>query len=334
MRGLVTEGTVTAFSGATGLLQTLLDWLAGSAASVGWSVKYKRNTRDSNRSAWTEPFGSTCQECILHNTGISGLENVLVGIREWKYPAGGAHAWDLTGYTTYVADQYWNVSADQHGRDAYDATWEHFTQLPMLPLTDDTMYYWFYADPQRIVVCVKVQSNYESCYLGFGDRFGNPADYPYPLLIKGSAWGNLPFSSTSGYHHSIVDDSDSSFSNGNNKLVVRPDNSWCNIDHYTDCKIHPKRDWHASGIITETPSHKEVLVSPVTAIDQETKAVLFEMDQVIHIAGVGVQAEDLIDGPSKLRYKIFQNVFRNDYDDFFGVATSDYTTTTTTTTTV
>jgi len=331
MRGMATEGTVTTFSGATGLLQALLDWLAGPAVSLGWTVKYKRNSRDSSKTAWTEPWGSLCQECILHNIGITGTENVLIGIREWIYEAGASNAWDLNGYTTYVDDQFWNISGDQHLRTTYDATWEHYTRLPMLPLIDDTMYYWFFADEQRIIVVAKVQSNYESAYMGFGDRFGSPTDFPYPLIIKGSAFGNLAFSSTSGYHHSMVDNMQGT-TNAHvySSLVCKPDNSWSTTLFSLDAIFHPMRYWTATGIISETPTHKEVLVSPVSVIDQASQAVLSEMDQVIHIAGVGVQSEDEIDGPNKLRYKIFQNVFRTEYNDFFGVVTTDYTTTTTT----
>ena len=255
----------------------------------------------------------------------TGTENILVGIREWSYPAGAANNWDLNGYTTYIPDQYWNVSADQHLRSTYDATWEHFTRLPNMPLIDDTMYYWFFADEQRIVVVAKVQSNYESCYLGFGDRFGSPTEFPYPLIIKGSAWGNLAFSSTSAYHHSIVDNYVSGATiHIYESLIVKPDNSWGYTLPATDIKFHPMRDWVHTGIISETPTLGEVLISPVTIIDQMSQAVLCEMDQVIHIAGVGVQSEDIIDGPNGLRYKVFQNVFRTDYNDFFGVAFEDY----------
>jgi len=326
MRGMVAEGTVTTFAGSTGLLQALLNWLAGPASSLGWTVKYIRNSREGDKVVQGEPWGSDCQECILHNTGLSGLENVLIGIREWKYAAGASNAWDLNGYTTFIDDQFWNISGDQHLRTPYDTAWEHFTQLPVLPLIDDTMYYWFFADEQRIIVVAKVQSNYESCYLGFGDRFGSPTDYPYPLIIKGSSFGNLAFSSTSNNHHSMVDNI-----KGNNSsiiiyssLVVKPDNSWgVPTPNTLDIKFHPMRDWMATGIIAETPTLKQVLVSPVTVIDQASQAVLSEMDQVIHIGGVGVQSEDEIEGPNGLTYKIFQNVFRTEYNDFFGVAISD-----------
>ena len=56
----------------------------------------------------------------------------------------------------------------------YSALWEHWSQTPMLPLTDDTMYYWFNSNQQRIMGAVKVSSNYESFYVGFANRFGNP----------------------------------------------------------------------------------------------------------------------------------------------------------------
>ena len=141
----------------------------------------------------------------------------------------------------------------------------------------------------------------------------------------------MPFSSTAGTHHAFSHDISSTYGLYSS-LVVKPDNSWCIYSNTLGVKFHPARDWTDTGIISETPLYKEVLVSPVTVIDQASQVTMAEMDQVLHIAGVGVQSEDLIDGPNKLRYRIFQNTFRTDYNDFFGVVTSDYTTTTTTTT--
>ena len=330
-RGKFQSGSVTTFAGATGLLAALLTFVTSGGYGGDWTIKYNRNTRDNNEISPSEPFGSACKEVILSNTGLSGTENILVGIREWQYLAGGAYGWDLTGYLTYATDQFWNIGHTEHGRDAYDATWEHFTELPMLPLINDTIYYWFYSDRQRIVVITKVQSNYESCYLGFCDRFGNLSDYPYPLFIKGSAFGNILYSDTSAIHAFIIDAGKTYYLTEH--LAVLPDNTWNQLGIDNEVTITPFTNFVNTGQLNQTPLTKQTLVSPVMGVNQTGKQTLWEMDQVLHVAGEGVQSEDLINGPAGERYRVFQNIFRTSYSDFLAIGESDYTTTSTSTTT-
>lgn len=327
LRGKTTSGSCSAFNGANGLLTALLAFVTSGGDGGDWTVEYNRNARDDNELSPTEPFGSDCKEVILSNTGLSGSEKIYVGIREWYYLASGAYGWDLTGYLTYTADQFWNTGYSEHGRDLYDATWEHYTELPVLPLHDDTIYYWFYSDKQRIVVVAKVQSNYESCYLGFGDRFGNVTDYPYPLLIQGSIFGNRIYSDATSYHKFIAQHG--SGETNKHQMAVLPDNTWCS----SGVTLFPRTNWINTGNLVATPGIGQLLVSPVMGALVEENQTLWEQDQIIHVAGSGMQSEDLINGPDGQRYRVFQNIFRTTYYDYMGVVESDYTTTSTSTTT-
>lgn len=313
-----------------------VDYLYG-ADGQDWEIKVDRNTRDNNRLSPDEPFGSDCKEVILHNRGFSGSENVLVGIREWKYPAGNAYNWDLTGYTTYTDGMYWGISLedDMQSVGGYDGTWEHFSQCPGMPLIDDTMYYWFYSNRQRIIVSVKVQSNYESCYLGFANRYGNPEDYPYPLAIIGCSYGNVNYTGTSELSHSFVPAIPSA---GSYKLHnVLPDNAWSQnwgsgSSSFATILL-PYAHWSNTGVMYECPPKKEVLMTPVIGISILRGYTLWELDGLYHVAGVGVQSEDFIRASDGIKYRAYQNVARTDYDDWMCVAEVDYTTTSTSTTT-
>jgi hypothetical protein len=158
-------GAFTVTFGTTPDSAPTLDYLYGNPGQ-DWRLMVKQNTKDDTIPTPAEPFGSAMKECILHNTGLSGAENVLIGFREWQYPASNAYGWDLTGYLSYTSGMLWQESLDDMAQDTYSGTWEHWSACPMLPLADDTMYYWFNSNQQRITGAVKISSNYESFYLG------------------------------------------------------------------------------------------------------------------------------------------------------------------------
>ncbi|MGD9156803.1 MAG: hypothetical protein PVG39_00215 [Desulfobacteraceae bacterium] len=300
-----------------------------------WEIKYQRNTRDSDKLTPEEPFGSDCEEVILHNRGLSGAENVLIGIREWKYVAGAAYGWDLTGYQAYTDGMYWGKTIIDDLSLDYDSLWDHFDDTPILPLIDDTMYYWFYSNRQRIVVIVKVQSNYECCYMGFANRFGNPEDYPYPLVIKGCGYGNINNTSTSQSNHSYIPYGPS---NGTEMLHnVLPNNAWSinwgTGSTYFATWLFPTANWADTGQMYEAPAKKEVMMTPVIGMNALINAGLWELDGVYHVSGIGVQSEDYIRAHDGIKYRAFQDIARIEYDDWMGVAEIEFTTTSTSTTT-
>lgn len=345
----ITSGTINYDTGALSVTfdstpdsTPTCDYLYGDEGK-DWELKYQRNTRNDNELSPSEPFSSDLEEndlfeCILHNRGISGAENVLTGFREWKYPGGDARGWNLTGYLAYSDDMFWGSTLrNDLSLDDYDDTWNNYEKAPSIPLINDTMYYWFYSNRQRIVVGVKVQSNYESGYFGFANRVGNPADYPYPLVIRGCIHGNVNYAYVDISKHAFLPKT---------SLVgeyllnnVLPDNSWSlnqNISPSIGTYFLPYTYWsdgNGTMIISENPPKKEVLATKITGVNIESNFTLWELDGVNHVAGIGVQSEDFVNGDDGVKYRVFQDVSRVTYKSFMCVGELDYTSTSTTTTT-
>ena len=320
--GVYTSGSVAQFAGASGLLQTAVTFLTSDGGTPGkdWTQQYMRNTRDATNV--DEPFGSTCKECILTNTGLTGSETVIVGIREWQYTTEGAYAWDINCYTYYNADMAWNANQTEHGRTGYDATWEHWTQLPVVPFTNGTLYYWIFSNSQRFVIITKVSSNYETCYLGFGRRFGSPNDYPYPCVALGSGYGNIKYSTQTDVRQYIVNNYGT---NDYGRLVIDPGGGYVAVD---DIEMAPRFYFDATGgTVGPTLTLNRHLLTPAYVNDVGAGQCYMDLDGVMHVTSSGVQSEDRIN--SGLKYFVFQNCHRTNYYDFACVAQATTTTSST-----
>jgi len=311
------------------------DYLYG-APGADWQLKVQEHAHDN---ANAEPWGAALQQCILHNTGLSGAETILIGIREWKYAAGNGYGWDLNGYTTYTPAQLWNASGAQHLLTAYSTTWNRFTNHPMLPLVDGTIYYWLYSNRQRIVLFVKVQSNYESMYLGFGRRFGSPAEYPAPLVVKGSSQGLVNYSDVSAFRQFIAGNRWEA--EGYSLLVLDPGEAFAvcgGTGFASGVKVEPHTIFDtAPGTIAPTKDTSRILRTPVYLTRPSTAQCLMDLDGVNHLAGTGIQSEDTMTAGGH-RWRIFQNIHRTSAHEFCAVeeqttsTTSSSTSSTTSTT--
>lgn len=337
----ITAGTINYVTGAYSITFSAsvtgtptADYLYGEPGQ-DWKQLESTPTTDQNEAAVT--FTVACKEVILQNTGNSGLEQVMVGIREWEYPAQNAAGWDLSGYLWHNDGMWWRENIAEQGtyRDGYSSSWEHWHELPMMPLIDANMTYWFFSNRQRIIVVAKVQSNYESIYLGFGNRYGSPSRYPYPLIIKGSMYGDVNYSSTSASHRGIFRNTFSSA--GHPLMTVDPGSEWRHVVggslYVTGMKMVPGDNWSADGTIG--PGLDDAIFSqPCSLVYDNNFTVYMDLDGVLHLASTGILSEDTMKDPDNLlEYLIFQDVHRTTYSSFFAVEKGSYTTTTTTTTT-
>lgn len=335
--GTLATGTINYDTGAIAVTFTgtptgnvTADYIYGEPGQ-DWKLEFRRDTQDDG-GVGAEPFGSDCEECILSSKGISGQEWIGVGFREWEYAAGNAAGWDLNGYTWYNDDMQWNANMTDHGFVLYSGTWERWADMPMLPLVDDTMTYWFFSNRQRIIVVVKISTNYEQCYMGFGRRFGNPSDYNYPLIVGGCLSGTLNYANTSGahvgLHYNVISD------DYNVKMAFGPSGVWwgmSNNESVTCPRIQPRNNWSDSGVIGPSTSGR-VMMWPCYVTLNNQNECLMDLDGVWMVTSTGVQAEDTIDHGS-IRTLVFPNIFRTTYYDYVAVAMEAITTTTTSTTT-
>lgn len=310
------------------------DYLYGEPGQDWRELEYQDSEDDNGGTPW----GSTRKMCIFQNTGLSGQEQVMVGIREWEYAGGNAYGWNLNGYIWYNSGMTFMANIVELGenRDAYNDTYNTWNEMPNMPLVNSTIYYWFFSNRQRIIVVAKVQSNYEACYLGFGNRYSSPSRYPTPLIIKGSHYGTSGASSTGAYRRGLHRNN-WTYADGHPLLIVDPGGSWRHVignnAYINGGKMVPGDTLADDGTI-EPDLAGQVFSLPVSIVVPNEGVVWMDVDGVIQLWSNNLLSEDILrDIDNKKKYRVFQDVSRTGHLDFYGVYQQPYTSTTTTTTT-
>lgn len=143
---------------------TLLDFLQNDPALVAsgqnWTV------------AWQH---ASNPELVLQGPGLSGSDQVLVGLRRRDDALTfGESVIDLTGMTGVIP------SAQGYN--------EHVGNLPVPPLfflDQNPMQYWIVANGRRFVVVLRISTIYQAAYAGLYLPYANPTANPMPLFIGG-----------------------------------------------------------------------------------------------------------------------------------------------------
>lgn len=111
-------------------------------------------------------------ELLLRAPGLSGAEEIFVGVR--CYQDAGADIYNilLGGFTGYVPG---NTFDTQPG-----------AILRGVPAHNNRIDYWLTLNGQRLVLAMKVGTPvYETAYLGKMLPYATPGQYPYPLVVGG-----------------------------------------------------------------------------------------------------------------------------------------------------
>jgi hypothetical protein len=143
----------------------------------------------SSTNGWTADrdttWSGTERDVILHGTG-GGSDTIYVGWRTYNVGASGRYNWELHGYTGYdsgLANQS-QPGASPGAHDSGDSATRKGTYLL---LKNGPMNWWLSVTPFRIILMVKVDSNFYPMYLGFINRYATTTEYPYPLMVAGAA---------------------------------------------------------------------------------------------------------------------------------------------------
>lgn len=141
------------------------------------------------------------KEAVLKGSG-GGSDEIFIGIR--TFTDSSARNFELAGFTGYTAALSWeNQPGISPGR--YDGI-SPLEEGAYVPLSNSSITYWLAVDAYRIAFSARIGSTYIPGYLGWGDRFGTAAEYPYPLLIMGaSADPSRLFSDTSAGFSGMTD---------------------------------------------------------------------------------------------------------------------------------
>jgi hypothetical protein len=117
----------------------------------------------------------TADKVFMHGTGLSGLDEIYVGVATYENVPTDCYNWVLNGAWAYRAGRTYDVMPLSSGLDnAIGYFWNQ--PIP----------YWMVATPRRIIVVVKVGSTFQHVHLGLLTVPGTENQYPYPLLIGGS----------------------------------------------------------------------------------------------------------------------------------------------------
>ena len=128
----------------------------------------------------TDWDGDGGYELILAGPGVTGTDNLYVGIQTYYNASTGYYNWALAGMTGYADGFDWLQQPGVRNNA--------ISYLPQVLLNDASMKYWFVGNGRRIAGVAKVAGTYYATfYLGYFLPYGTPQEYPYPLMIGGSA---------------------------------------------------------------------------------------------------------------------------------------------------
>ena len=204
------DGAITG-TGVTGSIAKNGTWSltfsTAPATGTTLTMNYKEYITDPNRGDWevrlwdnarnftnvVTTHGDETRACVLKSTGISGVEEIFIGIREWKKAADSRWGWALNIYHNDPLT-LWHVNLDGFGMAGYNTTYLTPSNLPMVPFSESILPLWLYVNKQRIVMVARcADSSYTGAYIGFGYRLDPPSSYPRPTLAIGGRYD------TSGY---------------------------------------------------------------------------------------------------------------------------------------
>ncbi len=176
---------------------------------------------------------AVAREIQLEGVGNAGTDEIYVGILEIINPGVTSHTWALAGFTGYDGGQTWE---DQPGF-SYQSPNEI---AAFVPLANAAIECWFYVSPRSLAGVIRIGTTYQNFFLGFGNPFATPGEYPYPLYISGCStkWDEL-FSSSGVQQSGLCDPGAFTGTGGNDRgpAGIR----------FTDGQWYPVTNWTFSG---------------------------------------------------------------------------------------
>jgi len=115
----------------------------------------------------------TDREVIWKAPGLSGTDQIYIGIKTYQNVSTGYYNWKLNVFTGYLAG---NAFSAQPGRVSYNIS---------IPMWAQAIPYTFVGNGQRIIVAVNISGARYSIYLGKFLPYATPSQWPYPVCVGG-----------------------------------------------------------------------------------------------------------------------------------------------------
>lgn len=237
-------------------------------------------------------------EVIFKAPGLSGLEEIFVGLRTYDNASADHYNLTAAGFTGYVPG---NTFETQPG-----------ALLRGVPAHNLRIDYWLTLNGQRLVLAMKVGTPvYESMYLGKILPYARPSQFPYPVLVGGMLVGESATRFSEATHRCWV--KGASWSPAYDCARLRfNDGQWLQTDAYP---------YGNSGIGSNSYALRDTDgVWPVTPVvlHNATSGMFGELDGVFHITGFNNTVENtfVLDGQPHV---VMQDVWRTGFNDYYAI---------------
>lgn len=124
----------------------------------------------------------------LRGPGLGGSDQIFLSLEAYSNAPAAHYALRMCGHTAY------NPAVPTPQPPGLNSPWVY------APLVNETIRYWIIANGRRFILVAKSNNRYDVMYGGFVLPRHLPSDWPYPLLIGGSANGYRQ-NSDDGYNH-------------------------------------------------------------------------------------------------------------------------------------
>lgn len=262
--------------------------------------------------------------CIIKGCG-DGDDEIYIGIQVREGSING----DIPGQTDIRFNGY----------AAYDEALNWYEQpgciyhstLPIMPLPEaNRLQCWVSANTFRFILVAQESTQYESCYCGLMKPVSVERQYPYPLVIGGSAYDGVKWDSY-GNDHSMWTNPGGIDTNTSLRLR-RADGAWeagSNKDASpitgTLC-VWPQntQPTHILTVLDNSLTVENVIMFPMLLYEcgkevNEPSGIIGEFDGVFFIGNrEDISAKDTLVYNGK-PYMVFSNVDRRDNDEYFAI---------------
>lgn len=268
--------------------QKMLEVVATFAAANGWTVLRFDTTQAQH-------------ELLLKAPGLSGTEEVFVGMRTYQDASADYYNLTAAGFTGYVPG---NAFAAQPG-----------ALLRGVPAHNNRIDYWLTLNGQRLVLAMKVGTPvYESLYLGKILPYARPSQYPYPLFVGGMLTGETTTRFSETTHTCWVKGAVGRMGGGNydSGRLRFNDGSWRSVEAYP---------WNNNQLGASSYNARDTdgIYPLIPVVLNDNSAGLYgELEGVFHISGFNNAVENTVE-LNGVSYVVMQDVWRTGHTDYYAI---------------
>jgi hypothetical protein len=293
---------------------TLNDGSADFIIGDSFTIATTRGALATAGEEWEQLRWTGGNELILRGQGLSGAEEIYVGLKTYFDAGNDYYNWECRGFRGFLtADPF--ASQPGTSRGCY------------LPLWNSSTPYWFVVNGDCIIVVAKVSTVYQLAYLGRVVPYGQPGAYPYPVLIAASTGVQATrWSATADPHSNLTRPRGSSSTSCG--VWGHTDGTWVDytVESNSVFRVAPwPWQWHSNYASTEPMTYIDVnpdgsytLEPAQIVMEAPALNLLGELHGVAFVTGQSNAAENIITAGGA-DWLVVPNIYRSSRDAYCAI---------------